>query len=156
METRLGEIRTLVESGVFDQALDSLDRVSAEAEPNSPEERECLLLRAQALCGLGKWDAAIVICTPALKMFAESSDMRGLSLLHGWLGTAHLRVGSLRKAEAHLRAAIHILTWDLEDTPGALKEQKRLGLMFHNLGKWSQARHEYEAAIAGADQLASL
>ena len=152
MNTRIRVIRDLIEGGVFDRALESLVQVCAEVEPSSPEGRECLLLQAQALCGLGKWDAAIGICTPAVRMFAEAGDTRALSVLHGWLGTAHLRAGSVRKAEAHLRAAIHILTWDLEDVAGALKEQKRLGLMFHNLGQWSQARHEYEAAIATADE----
>jgi DNA-binding NtrC family response regulator/tetratricopeptide (TPR) repeat protein len=51
-----------------------------------------------------------------------------------------------------LRAAIHILTWDLKDQGAAIRQRRRLALMFHGLGLWRQAQYECESAIELADE----
>jgi DNA-binding NtrC family response regulator/tetratricopeptide (TPR) repeat protein len=63
-----------------------------------------------------------------------------------------MRTGAVRDAESHFRASIHILTWDLDDPVEALRQQRRLSLMFLALGSWHQARFEMEKAIEIADE----
>jgi DNA-binding NtrC family response regulator/tetratricopeptide (TPR) repeat protein len=74
-----------------------------------------------------------------------------LSIVHGNLGMARLRLGQSEAAEDHFRAAIHIATWELRDEREALGHRRRLGIAFKTLGLWRHSQFEYEKAIRVAD-----
>ena len=142
-------IEALLRQSQYAQALSEIEAIldpSLNDQINTPLE----IMYLDALAGLGRWDDCIGSGTRALGRLGP--DEHGLrSRVHGMLGYAHMRIGSARKAESHLRAAIHILTWTDVDPEGALREQRRLCLMFKNFGLWSQAEFELQKAIEVAD-----
>jgi len=95
--------------------------------------------------------ALIDLCETLLQRFAQHDKKAELSRLHGILGYIFLRLGGVHKAESHLRAAIHVLNWDLGDIPGSVRQRRRLAVVFKNLARYHQARFECEQAIEIAD-----
>jgi DNA-binding NtrC family response regulator/tetratricopeptide (TPR) repeat protein len=151
MALDLETIRALIERSAYLDALAFLDSES-ESSRNQEYVADKLVLRVAALNGLGRWTDSISSGSPAVGSLSAPYLRKQLSRLHGLLGLAHMRKGAMRDAESHFRAAIHILTWDLGDVEEALRQQRRLALMFLGLGSWHQARFEMEKAIEIADQ----
>jgi len=152
MHHDLEDIRELIARGEYAAALDAL-RAQNFPPCGVTTTADRTVLQVAALNGLGRWAESIELATGRLDEVEASGALRQLSTLHGLAGFAHLRKGSVREAESHLRAAIHILSWNLKDPVSALGEQRRLSLMFKNLGLWHQARFEMENAIETADRL---
>jgi DNA-binding NtrC family response regulator/tetratricopeptide (TPR) repeat protein len=150
MALDLNLIRIMIGKSSFLEALSLLD-----SERDAPIDTEYgadkIVLRLDALNGLGRWSDSIALGSPAIHPLMRHNLKGQLSRLHGLLGVAQMRIGAIRDAEAHFRAAAHILTWELEDIAEALRQQRRLALMFHGLGAWRQARFEMEKAIEIAD-----
>jgi DNA-binding NtrC family response regulator/tetratricopeptide (TPR) repeat protein len=151
MHKDLDRIRALIDQGDY---VGALERLGSLGEPGGQEFfADRTVLRLAALNGLGHWAESIEFASASLDQVESSGALKQLSTIHGLAGFAHLRKGSVREAERHIRAAIHILSWNLRDPVAALGEQRRLSLMFKNLGLWHQARFEMEHAIESADQL---
>ena len=139
--------KSLVASAKFAEALQAL-----------PEEivwRDAgfLACRLAALAGLSRWDDVVRLCREALSKqndaFLASSD---LGYVHSQLGNALLRLGNLGECESHLRAAIHIHTWDSGNPVEALGPTRILAALYSNMGLWSTACHELSRAMQVADQ----
>ncbi len=149
--TYLHDLRALIETGEYAAALALI--ASGRVPPATAEATaEITVLKIAALNGLGRWNEAITTGESALTEFSALNLKRQVGHLHGLLGLAHMRIGSTRDAESHLRAAIHITTWDLGDPEEAIRQQRRLALLFLGLGSWRQAQYEIENAIALADK----
>ena len=145
----LARVQDLLAQGEYDGALSEiLAKLGEKLASGTQVELE--IMRLDALAGLGRWTDCIELGAAALALI-PGADHEYASRVHGVLGYAHMRLGSVRKAETHLRAAVHILTWDHDDPSGALREQRRLSLMFKNLGLWQQAEFELQKAIDTAD-----
>jgi DNA-binding NtrC family response regulator/tetratricopeptide (TPR) repeat protein len=151
MALDLGSIRKLIEGSLYLDALRILDSEPA-SDPDTESGADRLVLRIAALNGLGRWNDSISAGSSAIPALSHPNLKRQLSRLHGLLGVAYMRTGAIRDAEAHYRAAIHILTWELGDVTESLRQQRRLALMFHGQASWHQARFEMEKAIEIADQ----
>src|SRR6267154_5429186 len=144
----LQEALALLDSGQFVSALHLLESA---AEVNS--DKAFVPLKLRGLVGVGQWHEAIAIGVGALNSLGNAGDSATLGEIHGHLGSAYLRCGSIGRAERHFRAAFHILTWEVGDVAAAIKQQRRLAVMFLGQGRWQQARAELEAALACADEL---
>src|SRR2546425_1041429 len=143
MHKDLDKIRTLIDQGDY---VGALDRLGSLGEPGDGGESfaDRTVLQLAALNGLGHWAASIELASASLDQVESSGALKQLSTVHGLAGFAYLRKGCVREAEQHLRAAIHILSWNLKDPIAALGEHRRLSLMFKNLGLWHQARFEMD------------
>src|SRR6267143_2586717 len=150
MAERLDEIRELIEGGCHGDALAGLERILG-IDPDPTKwtyalqldliERPYARITGELQC----------LAETLLHKLAKSEARADLGRLHGILGYISLRLGAVHKAESHLRAAIHILSWDLGDIPGSIRQRRRLSIVFKNLGLYHQARFECERAIALAD-----
>jgi len=109
-------------------------------------------IRLRALTGLGQWDEIVALGDSWLPRLRLLHAYEPLCRLHGHVGYSLVRLGRLPKAETHLRAAIHVATWDLSDVERALSHQRRLAILFKNLGRWQQAKFEILSAIGLADE----
>src|SRR5438034_2022348 len=96
-------------------------------------------------------EVIVELCEALLKRFGQIGKKPELSRVHGVLGYIFLRLGAVHRAEGHLRAAIHILNWDLGDIAASLRQRRRLAIVFKNLGRYHEARSECEQAIEDAD-----
>lgn len=119
---------------------------------SEPAVQESLRLRLLALHDLSRWDEIVEICSRCLDLIPAGSNPAVLSVIHGNLGVARLRLGQADAAEDHLRAAIHIATWELRNENEALKHRRRLAIAFKTLGLWRHSQFEYEKAIRIADR----
>src|SRR2546428_4482767 len=102
--------------GRHGEALELLS--DADPSPTADSDRsliEAFGLRLDCLHNLGRWEDIVSVGTNQLHSMSEAGLTRPLCSTHAMLGVAHLRLGNVRKAEEHLRAAIHIARWDLED-----------------------------------------
>jgi DNA-binding NtrC family response regulator/tetratricopeptide (TPR) repeat protein len=145
------QIHALNLAGQFAEALVALDAL-AERKPEISSLGEFCVLRMAATEGLGRWNECAELGSRGLASHGTQIDDAHRATIHGLLGIAHTRLGEPRRAEQHLRAAIHILTWDLKDQGAAIRQRRRLALMFHGLGLWRQAEYESESAIELADE----
>ena len=151
MNEGLERVRTLIGASAFREALTALEG-GRTTLISSEEDAERAALGLAALNGLGRWKESIAFGVESLEVLLPSSFRRQAAQVCGYLGVAYMRTGLISEAEAHYRAAIHILSWELGDVLESLRQQKRLALMFHGLGLWHQARFEMEKAISVADR----
>jgi DNA-binding NtrC family response regulator/tetratricopeptide (TPR) repeat protein len=145
---RLDQIQILLSSGRYQEAYEELALLS-DRERQLPS---CLVAKLDALTGLGRWQELADLGGAAIKELQSGSDSAGLGKIHGLLGFAFFRMGDGIRAERHLRAAVHILTWDVGDPISGLRQQRRLALIFLARGLYRQACHEMEQAISAADE----
>jgi len=140
----LDEIRQTVEFGRHGEALTTIERLLRfQPDPND-------WFRTPHLTS-SDMTAIRGLCEAILKEVSTQKQATEQSRAHGILGYIALRLGSVHDAERHLRAAIHILSWDLGDIAGSTRQQRRLAVVFKNLGRYHQARFECERAIELAD-----
>jgi DNA-binding NtrC family response regulator/tetratricopeptide (TPR) repeat protein len=151
----LSRTQELVSQARYREALDLVSGVPIELGGQPEPASDLLRLRFVSLNALGKWIEMVELGAILIPLVPKPAGNRLLCDLHGYLGLAHIRLGSFREAESHLRAAIHVSTWDLVDAPQALFHQRQLGVMFKNLGRWQQAKHEVLNAVVTADEIKS-
>jgi DNA-binding NtrC family response regulator/tetratricopeptide (TPR) repeat protein len=150
MQLTLQEIRRALDKGLYQDALASCDRMAAlgcESELLSQID----VLKLDALAGLGRWTEMVTLGSTLVAELTPKQQLALLGPVHGLTGFAHLRLGELRLAERHLRAAIHIYTWDLKDLSAALRQHRRLALLYLGMGHLRQSSFEMESAIEVAD-----
>ena len=146
----LVQIRSLLDSGQFEAALTAIDSLGGLADgPQAPAEVR--VLRMTALNGLGRWQETIDLGKPLLSSLSSQTEATLRGRVHALLGYATLRKGDSRNAESHLRAAIHVATWEASEPSDVVRYQRILAFMFHGMGLWRQARHELLNAIGIAD-----
>jgi len=146
------EIRRALDNGLYQEALSSCDRiVGSGCDPVLLPEIS--VLRLDALGGLGRWLEMVELGISLVTVLSPERDLSLLGRVHGLTGFAHIRLGDLRQAERHLRASIHIYTWNLADPIAALRQQRRLGLLYLGMGLLRQARFETESAIEVSDRI---
>jgi len=152
-EHALNSARGLVGAGKYFDALRLLQTL--ELPPSAPPTSHSIKLELTlvALHGLGDWTALGEMGRESLQLLRESGDHRLRALVHGHLGVALMRSGSIKAAEEHFRAAIHIAIWDAEARALAVPHRRRLAVMFQTLGRWSQSLHETRYAIEEAREL---
>jgi transcriptional regulator with GAF, ATPase, and Fis domain/tetratricopeptide (TPR) repeat protein len=144
----LGTANELIRHGRFEDALASLPPLVGLRE-SVLEVTACRLI---ALTGLSRWQDVIEEASAALDTHGRDSESRSaLASTHSLLGNAYLRTGELAGCESHLRAAIHIFTWDLGLPVEALAPTRILAALYSNMGMWTTARHELGRAIIVAD-----
>ncbi len=148
---RLEHIRCLLDTGKYHEALRDLQD-PAVAIDDSDLVAHSVALKLDALAGLGRWEESVAFGASVLPKLVTGLDRASLGRIHGLLGFSHLRLGDLRRSELHLRAAIHIATWDVGDTLEVLRHQRRLGLLFLSRALWRQAGFEFEKAIEIAEE----
>lgn len=148
----LSSVAALISYGQAEAALELLDTLGAPDDVTQPFK---VTLRATCLHDLGRWDELVQFGSPLVKPLADFQESRTLCNLHASLGVAHLRLGHIRRAEEHMRAAIHVATWDLEDREEAVRHHRQLVVLFKNRGLWALAVFEAENAITIADEIAS-
>lgn len=153
-EALLASIRALVSQGKYSEALEQLVSFSAPDKSGlTPLFADALVLKLSCLHNLGNWSEILEIGPALLPRMSRAGLSAPLCRTHARLGIAHLRLGDLRRAEEHLRAAIHVARWDMEDREEALRHQRRLIVLFKNRGLWAMARFEAENAITTADEM---
>lgn len=141
----------LVRNGEFETSLTLLD-FALQRDSSLSLSDTFVACRIGALVGLSRWAEALAVGTDYLDQCQELASTEPLGRIHRLIGIAALRSGQVARCEAHLRAAIHILTWDLRLPTEALKCRRALGVMFSNAGMWKTARFELENAIEVADR----
>jgi len=145
----------LISAGRFAEAYCFIENVPLDLQNDTESFTELLRVRLVALNQLGRWSETVSVgdrWLPTLRSAARHEDVCNL---HGYIGFAFVRLGATRLAESHLRAAIHIATWDLVNQEQALFHQRQLAVMFKNLGRWQVAKYELTNAIEGADEIGS-
>jgi DNA-binding NtrC family response regulator/tetratricopeptide (TPR) repeat protein len=145
----LGTANEFIRQGRFEDALVSLSTLSGPRDP----VLEVTCCRLIALTGLSRWQELIDEASAALRALSRNSaSLSALASVHSLLGNAYLRTGDVARCESHLRAAIHIFTWDLGAPLEALAPTRILAALYSNLGMWTTARHELNRAIKVADE----
>ena len=151
MSYQFAHIEQLIARGCHSEALKALE-VVLRIDPD-PTYWDCRNPAGSSLAGDSRsWNEISRLGESLLQQFGESNAKPELSRVHGLMGYISLRLGSIHKAEAHFQAAIHILTWDLNDLPQSLRQQRRLAIILKNRGLFHQARFEMERTIGLADQ----
>ena len=145
----LSDIGRLIEEGCHERALSELERVSG--IDSNPTNWTYSVQPTSSQLAPGRIGQLHSLAETLLENLAKRDKKLDLARLHGLLGYFNLRLGAVHKAESHLRAAIHILTWDLGDIAGAIRQHRRLSVVLKNLGLYHQARFECERVIALAD-----
>ncbi len=151
MNSDLERVKGLIEQGLHRRALDELASTSLSGYCDD-DLLDLVILRMSAATGLGRWEEVLQVGIPLLHDLTSRDDRVRASEVHGMLGNAYLRSGDHRKSEAHIRAAIHILTWDVVNVQRALREQRRLGMMFLAIGDFRQAASEFSRGSELADK----
>jgi len=146
--------KRLLESGDVSGALQLCERVPLTEGMRPDAMSEMLRIRLGALDNLGRWQDIVSLATEWIPKLRSQALHYPLCISHGHLGLAYTRLGTIRYAEIHLRAAIHIATWELNDTARALIHIRQLAIMYKNLGRWQQARFELLSAIETSDEAA--
>jgi len=136
---------------MYKEALDYCERIAESG--HAPELAGRIgALKLDAFAGLGRWRELVALGSTLIAGLASNRESETLGRVHGLTGFAYLRLGEIRLAERHLRAAIHVYTWDLDDLPAALRQQRRLGLLYLNMGLLRQSCSEMETAIEISDR----
>ena len=146
----------LLDSGAYEDAYGAISEVALADLSDPTEFSRVLRIRLISLNGLGLWSEITDLGTTWLKPLRHDREHDSLCRLHGHVGIALVRLGKLREAESHLRAAVHVATWDLEDLGRALFHQRQLAILFKNLGRWQQAKFEILSAIGLADESGTI
>ena len=149
----IARAQDLVERASFAEALQTIEGMLVDFEKSPTTATQLVRIRLGALTGLGRWAELVEFADRLISLVPRGEKL--LCDLHGYVGLANIRLGSPRPAESHLRAAIHIAVWDLNDKEQALYHQRQLGIMFKNLGLWQLAKHEVTNAILTADEIQS-
>ena len=142
----------LLHEGRYAEALEAIEAVELELRLEPEVFSRALRVKLISLNGLGEWKAITKLGDTWLASLRRDGHHDSLCRLHGHVGLALVRLGQTREAESHLRAAIHVATWDLEDSFRALFHQRQLAVLFKNLGRWQQAKFEILNAIGVADE----
>ncbi len=142
----------LLAGGEVGEALRLAESIALDFQKEPQASSQLLEVRLRALHGLGRWTDIVEFGTPTLASLTKAGAVDLCSTIHGHLGTAFARLGQLRLAEDHIRAAIHIATWVLEKHAEALRHRRRLVVLFKNFGLWQISRFEAERAIEESDQ----
>ncbi len=144
----LGTANEFIRQGRFEDALASLSPMAG----LRGTALEITSSRLVALTGLARWQDIIDEASVALgSPVRDTASPSALASIHSLLGNAYLRTGEVARCENHLRAAIHIFTWDLGTPLEALAPTRILAVMYSNMGMWTTARHELSRAIRVAD-----
>ena len=151
MHERLREVRDALDKGMYGEALARCERL-AESGHAPDLTAKIGALKLDAFAGLGRWREMVALGSTLIAGFVPNRESESLGRIHGLTGFAYLRLGELRLAERHLRASIHIYTWDLEDLPAALRQQRRLALLYLGMGLLRQSCSEMESAIEISDR----
>lgn len=138
--------KNLLAAKRYDEALTALGDYSV---LSSSEEE--LGMAMVSLHGLGRWSELVALGEMAIKRSARPTPFLA-ARVHRHLGIAHLRLGKIRLAERHFRAAIHIATWDMDDPSIAVPTHRDIAIMYKNLGRWQQAKFENLNAMETADE----
>jgi len=153
---------SLMASGLHEAALELISQIPTDFDGQPSASSKSLQLRLNCLNGLGRWTVLIELAEQSIPTLRRLGLFEALCRTHGHLGFAHTRVGSPLAGERHIRAGIHIATWELADDRLAALGHRVLALVFKNLGLWKQARHEIEIALnlaercSAVDELAAL
>ncbi len=146
-------IRALISEGQHVEALCQLEVEMASSRSEvTPVLAEALGLKLDCLHDLGDWRELVQLGPALIPRLSKAGLFAPLCRTHAVVGIAHLRLGDFRRAEEHLRAAIHVARWDLESREEAIRHQRQLVVLFKNRGLWALARFEAENAIATADE----
>ena len=138
----------LIGQARFEDALTSLPPTSDLRTPGL----DITVCRLIALTGLSRWSDIVEEASGALQSTnSNSTSPSAKASVHSLLGNAYLRTGDVERCENHLRAAIHIFTWDLGAPLEALASCRILSALYSNMGMWTTARHELSRAIRVAD-----
>ncbi|HET9252289.1 MAG TPA: sigma 54-interacting transcriptional regulator [Candidatus Eisenbacteria bacterium] len=148
----LSQALRLLEAGKPADALAVLDGIPLDGDLEQEMLSALLNARLSSLNSLGRWSEILTLGETWLATLRERKLAGALGDTHGHVGLAYARVGKVSLSERHLRAAIHVYTWEINDLPRALSYQRQLAIVFKNLGRWHQARYEIEAAIDLADE----
>lgn len=148
----LARARRYLSDGLLTRALECLEALTSGCDLGDPDAREGLRLRFLVLHDLSMWQELADLCSSTLSSTVPGAFPDLLSSAHGYLGVAELRLGLADSAEDHLRAAIHIATWELRDQREALRHRRRLAVAFKNLGLWRNSQFEAEKGIRIADR----
>jgi DNA-binding NtrC family response regulator/tetratricopeptide (TPR) repeat protein len=142
-------VERLLSESKFEDALGILDVHSADLI----RPAEYLALKLTALVGLSRWSEALSVASLLLDAALKSGPAESIARIHALLGTTYLRLGHVSEAETHLRASMHLFTWELDRPSEALKPARTLAAMFANMGLWSNARHELKRSLSIADSI---
>lgn len=91
------EARLLSRAGKNDQAIAKLDQLAKGAEKGSPQAREALLAKSEALVALKKYDEAAAAVTQVIEQSPPEDD-RVQALAHNTLGDAYRAAGRPKDA----------------------------------------------------------
>lgn len=149
----LEDAQSLISRGLVAEALQVIEKLNFDTLLEGDADGEGLRLRLRLLGELCRWREVVEVGGEWLRLLLKSPHRAIVGTLHEQLGQAHLRLGDHRRAESHIRAAVHVATWEVEDPIEAIQLQRLLALMFKNLAYWHQARHELRYAIAAADEI---
>src|SRR5262249_20748627 len=109
----ISDAQRLLNEGCLSEALELVQGTRINFEEDLDGSSALLRVTLIGLSGLGRWQDLISFVSPLLPQLPKASAL--LCDAHGYLGLAHMRTGSHRLAEGHLRAAIHVASWDLRD-----------------------------------------
>src|SRR5467141_3152446 len=130
---RLDEIGQLIRCGRHQEALSELERVSG-IDPSPTNWTYSIQPASGDQSRSGKIAQLHCLAESLLENVSGRDQKTDQGRLHGLLGYLSLRLGAVHKAESHLRAAIHILSWDLGDIGGSIRQHRRLSVVLKNLG----------------------
>ena len=116
------------------------------------EVAEAIEHRLLCMNHLANWDEMLELTGAWLSIIpADSLQYRLRTRLHSNRGIALSYTGDIQAGEDHLRAAIHLSVWNLEDKNEELRCRRLLTLLFKNQGRWKQAYFEGERGLDIAD-----
>lgn len=127
-QLKAGEI--LLAAGRFDDA-----RARAEqAHADDPKSVEALILEANALGGLHRFDDAVATIRSSIQIDPRRSGT------YGWLGMLQLIGGNREKAEAAFKTAVSV-------DPKSVDAHLSLGYFYWVMGRAPEAQSEFQAAV---------
>jgi len=132
------------------------DRLLASALPAptraiSPEVATAIEYRLLCLNHLAEWSAIVDLTGRWLSVISGETHCHLRVRLHSNRGIALSYTGSIQQGEDHIRAAIHLSIWELEDKNEELRCRRQLTLLFKNQGLWKQACFEGDRGLIVAD-----
>src|SRR3977135_208004 len=125
---QLARARRYLSDGLLTRALDYLEELTSGCDFGNLDARDGMRMRFLVLHNLGMWQELAGLCKTTLSNTLPGAYPDVLSSAHGYLGVAELRLGLADSAEDHLRAAIHIATWELRDQREALSHRSCLAV----------------------------
>lgn len=125
--------------------------ISALADGRVEEKALQLILSAEVAEGGDQWRDAIAFYSMAVKLLEESADSALRALASRRLARAHFQLGDYDRAASNYGAALALADGSA-DLEGVLSAATGLGNVASMRGRWPEATHWYEQALARADQ----